>query len=1612
MKFVKLLIFTLLAIGLSTQAFALTTLVNCTMSDTCGFGAGTVANGVLNFDTASTYGSDFNLSTLSWWNLTFQISWPANMSTNKYYLRETISSSGGGRWIQEYANPTYTFKPEGDYFPEITGVTNTSWHTVSIVTNATSNVSSLYIDGASILAEALTPSTGDYFRMQINTFNNGGNVSIDNLTLIILDEEAPDEAPTYNGIVTLTLDNTASSITVNKTSSFTFAINVTCTVGLCGNVTVFLDPKETVNYPLSASDYYSDGTTNQTIQDWIDDFAAYQWNDVVDANFSAGLAAARWYQTESNNSDANLNSGAGLCPTLNSSNHQFCVVTDEHGNVQLIASMASNQTRYELLHNFSKLLQHPTSQYLPCWIAYVNGSGTYDSYGDLCKSTDSASDADLRIAKSMRNACAKQESGVWAINSVNYCADYYSHMMRVASYDVIQTNGSYYLCNGYNNAQGSGCPQAFQSFRSDYYEISSFFDFAEYTGNDTYYEMGNDFVLWINRSLGTNCVPRGKTGGFNGSVYECDENCNPEYIDNVDTIRFLHIMGELCLQHRADIPDWEDSICRNIWETFMLDYESDEDVLPYELWSNSVNGTVKQNNSDYKAIGMWLPFAGYYDLDWTEEKVTAFFANEWDEGNSQPQGAGYMGAYYGSFMIRGLGTISGLNDALTYAGRKGGLVSTNSSATPFYTTSLNPQSCSQMNSTSAVCRINWTVYASGDAGTYTFFAFTDVTNGIASASTSNVSVTLNVPVIAANTQSYVLKNKILTETLSYNSSFCDSDMLGACSNIVDANLSSYIMKGDTSSSYNDWSTVLLNFTTPANVSNYTNGTITVVSNASNDEFPTYMEYYNYATSAYVNNGYSVGSSTDIGGGLRAFTFTYPLAAISQGQPIQLKFLLINDSNNRDTLYEINATINYMIYYSGEDISVMCYANDSQNDRLEYNYTVYKDSTPLITGYRGGTCQQDYAMTEPACKTHYTEGGANTTYNDSSQFYYIVYTKPTYATSDSIWTVNHGVLPEYNISFATGAAKSCWDSSSTHLRLAMASGITEFVGYKSGWSGVYCYNYLTQSTTSIGTFSGSTGKETTSGTCTTQMDDNSTATGCVYLNGWAGGCYVPSAGWEGGCSGALLSEEHMTWTQRYASGVNITLDTVDKSNFTRENNITMSCSAYDGSTSSIFVNSTPADLTNADPTLSFSLYDDLGNLEANLTGLTGEVLDNLMVRMSSLYDLEGEALNVTVVVTNTTVNRTSQSFNGSYTGASLNASNFTLPTHDIWTYNITIRDPYLGRTSYVGNLTAPNVAPNITDIDYYKNNFAAECRQDSQDCRLEFDVTEDGCANVAQAWIHFTALSGVHVLNDTTLTLSTETEPNMCVFKSEDFMPTMSGTYTITAYYQDASGVTSTLVENMTVNEAINGTGGPAAGGGGQPDVVIINGREVAMSVSPLTQTIRGVIGGTTLNEFRVVNEGKDSFKIDVYIDEEASSPGIKNWVTFGNTDTHEVIDLEVQTAGALNSPVQFIKYRIKVPTGTTVGDYQIVMRVVAEDEVEQVYVVTLKVSKGVGALFASIGDTTIFDMRDILCTFADDKEVCVANKDPIPFKTKHAFYSFASIGALSMFMMISRRKRK
>lgn len=171
----------------SYSALAQTAVFTCDFDSTsCGFDL-SPSNGVLNVTSTTSLDWDANLYT--WSNISAKLYCPTGGNGNKIHVANAASD-----WLLDGT----TWKNEPSYAIGFnTNVNLDAWDQINIVTNHTANTSRICVDGAcsSAGAFAINPATQT---MQIETTYAGGDCAYDNMTIYVLDSEAP-EPPAAGG---------------------------------------------------------------------------------------------------------------------------------------------------------------------------------------------------------------------------------------------------------------------------------------------------------------------------------------------------------------------------------------------------------------------------------------------------------------------------------------------------------------------------------------------------------------------------------------------------------------------------------------------------------------------------------------------------------------------------------------------------------------------------------------------------------------------------------------------------------------------------------------------------------------------------------------------------------------------------------------------------------------------------------------------------------------------------------------------------------------------------------------------------------------------------------------------------------------------------------------------------------------------------------------------------------------------------------------------------------------------------------------------------------------------------------------------------------------------
>lgn len=652
-------------------------------------------------------------------------SWTTNAQGQKFTITNTTQASVSGIYKMSGSTVTHCYLYTSSCTLIAIGTSYTNNYCAFNTTGIFSNGESFYIlsdkngntfDGGYSAENTTSPASGSFSYFNVSA--SGAACGIGDSRFRVLNA------------INLTV-STSQNLTIRIQDDVTggyingFCVDLTVGSSTGQNTSESCTQEPALAYPKTPSSLCG-STKNCSII--LEDMNNQSWNQIVDNDFATngGLAAERWYTTEGTCTGTlcqdQLHNGDGSCTTRSIAGNQFCQVTDQLGILLINFAMGQNQTRYEQLHNMTELLRHPSAGNLQCWKSYINGNGVYNDYTDVCVSDDSASDASLAILKAYGIACAKQRAGVWVNGSRNYCSDYAYQADLIWQYEIVKLpNNKYFLCNGHDNA-ATGCPTVTQSYRPDYYLLDALWDNAEYTQNTTRMTGVLDMLEAVNKSLGTNNIPYGKTGFFNANAttYTCGEDqdgtypCvgSRSYMDNIDNWRWFMWMGRTINLHSDRVNG---TLNTTIFANLTTRYSGGNASIsatgskPFEIYANTVNGGVRSTEDSYKTFAMHMALMARMNATYANTMMDDFITNHWQ--NTKFSGAAYMAGYYTQYAVATLGDITGMYDPNYWTGGLSVCVQ-NSTATytqqGFRITLNSPLNESTQSSSTAI--LNVTVY--------------------------------------------------------------------------------------------------------------------------------------------------------------------------------------------------------------------------------------------------------------------------------------------------------------------------------------------------------------------------------------------------------------------------------------------------------------------------------------------------------------------------------------------------------------------------------------------------------------------------------------------------------------------------------------------------------------------------------------------------------------------------------------------------------------------------------------------------------------------------------------------------------------------------------------
>ncbi len=215
--------------------------------------------------------------------------------------------------------------------------------------------------------------------------------------------------------------------------------------------------------------------------------------------------------------------------------------------------------------------------------------------------------------------------------------------------------------------------------------------------------------------------------------------------------------------------------------------------------------------------------------------------------------------------------------------------------------------------------------------------------------------------------------------------------------------------------------------------------------------------------------------------------------------------------------------------------------------------------------------------------------------------------------------------------------------------------------------------------------------------------------------------------------------------------------------------------------------------------------------------------------------------------------------------------------------------------------------------------------------------------------------------------------------------------TVAAGGGGGGGTTQTQQQQQTNQQqtlVVTGGGGSSS----EPIIIIINGREIKYSIDPRNTHVRGVAGGTIIDEFKITNEGKDPIFVDIYVDKNATNSTARDWLRFDEFDRVE--NLTINTQQSFESNAKYITYRIDVNPSTPLGSYPVIVAIESEGvRVNNTIIVDVVQSKWVELrLFM---DEDLIDFKSFLCGLKENG--CEIGQTPLALKVKHIVYMILSI---------------
>ena len=415
-----------------------------------------------------------SLTNVSGW-YTWQVKvGPNNGTNNKLWAKTSCGSRTGSVRINVERQGTgqMAFKVDTGGFSKTCDFDAFANATANITLNKAAGLVRVCTDQCSGCSswESVTVPDGDCVSVDITTLGllNGATqpFRLFNSTIRAINETTncfadPTQTTTENGALTVNLlPPTDRNMNVTQNGFFNMSVNVSCLGGVCGNVSVFLDPVLNPSSPgLSANQNYT-----LTLKNLSDNFRRWDGNVTFLANNgSKDFIFTQWY----GNGDhvcTNLPADLRTCnnPMGSESSTSFCSVTDEASQIMLIDALGSqnNSIFQGHINTIKSLLLIKLASEGPInlteWTFGVQKIGS-DWHVNLTQVNDTASDADAHFIVGLAvinnsvyaNSSTKREAGDLVRHM---CTAFYNRNFLPVSYynDITGFNITSVPCGGTN----------------------------------------------------------------------------------------------------------------------------------------------------------------------------------------------------------------------------------------------------------------------------------------------------------------------------------------------------------------------------------------------------------------------------------------------------------------------------------------------------------------------------------------------------------------------------------------------------------------------------------------------------------------------------------------------------------------------------------------------------------------------------------------------------------------------------------------------------------------------------------------------------------------------------------------------------------------------------------------------------------------------------------------------------------------------------------------------------------------------------------------------------------------------------------------------------------